>query len=58
MTIQAWLDAAIQDADQRELPALRPVLRALASSTAALRSAAWNEDAADKTSSVSRDHGR
>ena len=46
MTIKTWLDIAAQDAERRGLPALRPLLEALARSTAALRSADWNLDAA------------
>ena len=45
MTVKTWLDAAIQDAERRGLPALRPLLEALARSTAALRTADWNADA-------------
>jgi hypothetical protein len=45
VTIKIWLDNAIQDAERRGLPALRPLLEALARSTAALRSADWNCDA-------------
>jgi hypothetical protein len=45
MTIKTWLEAAIQDADKRNLSALRPMLEALARSTSALRSADWNFDA-------------
>ena len=45
MTVKSWLDAAIQDADRRGLPALKPLLEALAKATAALRSADWNTDA-------------
>ena len=45
MTVKAWLDAALLDADRRGLPALRPLLEALARSTAALRAADWNPDA-------------
>ena len=46
MTIKTWLDIAVKDADRRGLPALRPLLEALARSTSALRSADWNLDAA------------
>jgi hypothetical protein len=46
MTIKTWLDVAIQDAERRGLPALKPLLEALARSTAALRTADWNPDAA------------
>ena len=45
MTIKTWLETAIQDADKRNLAALRPLLEALARSTSALRSADWNFDA-------------
>lgn len=45
MTVKTWLDTAAQDAERRGLPALRPLLEALARSTAALRAADWNADA-------------
>ena len=45
MTIKTWLEAAIQDAERRNLAGLRPLLEALARSTSALRSADWNFDA-------------
>ena len=45
MTVKTWLDTATQDAERRGLPALRPLLEALARSTAALRTADWNADA-------------
>jgi hypothetical protein len=45
MTIDAWLQAAIADAEQRGLPALKPVLEALAKSTRALRNADFNDSA-------------
>ena len=45
MTIKVWLENAIQDAERRSLPGLRPLLEALARSTSALRSADWNSDA-------------
>jgi hypothetical protein len=35
--VEAWLRAACADADQRGLPELKPLLEALARSTAALR---------------------
>jgi hypothetical protein len=37
MTVDAWLKAAIEDAERRGLPELRPLLEALARSTRALR---------------------
>lgn len=46
MTIKTWLENAMQDAERRNLPGLRPLLETLARSTSALRSADWNADAA------------
>jgi hypothetical protein len=48
MTVQAWLNAAIADADRRGLPDLKPLLETLARSTDALRraEAALDEPAA------------
>jgi len=45
MTVKIWLENAAQDADRRGLPALRPLLEALARATSALRTADWNLDA-------------
>jgi hypothetical protein len=45
VTIKTWLDNAVQDAERRGLPALRPMLEALARATSALRNADWNPDA-------------
>jgi hypothetical protein len=45
MTIDAWLRAAIDDAQRRGLPQLKPLLEALATSTSALRAADFNENA-------------
>ena len=39
MTIDAWLKAAIADAERRGLPQLKPLLEGLAQSTRMLRSA-------------------
>jgi hypothetical protein len=39
MTVEAWLAAAIADAEQRGLPELKPLLETLARSTEALRRA-------------------
>jgi hypothetical protein len=52
MTIQTWLETAIQDAERRGLPALRPLLETLARSTSALRSADWNYDATGDSAST------
>jgi hypothetical protein len=45
MTIDAWLQAAIADAERRGLPELKPLLETLARATAALRAANFNERA-------------
>jgi hypothetical protein len=45
VTIKAWLDNAVQDAERRGLPALRPLLESLAQAASALRTADWNADA-------------
>jgi hypothetical protein len=47
MTIDAWLQAAIADADRRGIPELKPMLEALARSTRALRAADFNVNASD-----------
>ena len=39
MTVEAWLAAAIADAERRGLPELKPMLETLARSTEALRRA-------------------
>ena len=49
MTIKNWLDNAVQDAERRGLPALRPLLEALVRATSALRTADWNYDATDES---------
>lgn len=45
MTIKVWLDSAVQDAERRGLPTLRPLLESLAQAASALRTADWNADA-------------
>jgi hypothetical protein len=45
MTIEAWLQAAVADAERRGVPALKPLLEALARAIASLRSADFNDDA-------------
>ena len=52
MTIKVWLENAMQDAERRGLPALRPLLETLARSTSALRSADWNYDATGDSDSA------
>ena len=39
MTVEAWLAAAIADAERRGLTGLKPILETLARSTSALRDA-------------------
>ena len=45
MTVDQWLQAALADADRRGLPALKPVLEAIARATTALRAADFNDRA-------------
>ncbi|MFI5178638.1 MAG: hypothetical protein ACHQO8_08745 [Vicinamibacterales bacterium] len=45
MTIDAWLKAAVADAEKRGLPELRPLLETLGRATAALRAADFNDNA-------------
>jgi hypothetical protein len=45
MSIDVWLRAAIDDAERRGLPELKPLLETLARSTRALRAADFNENA-------------
>ena len=52
MTIDAWLQAAIADAEKRGVPELKPILQTLARATTALRSADFNDDASGKPSSA------
>jgi hypothetical protein len=55
-TLQSWLEQALQDADRRQLPALRPLLEALSRSTVLLRAADWNMEATDRSEQSSA-HG-
>lgn len=45
MSIEDWLEAAIADAERRDLPALKPLLEALARAARTLRAADFNDDA-------------
>jgi hypothetical protein len=54
MTIDAWLQAAIADAERRGLAELKPILETLAKATAALRAADFNTNAAPQAA----EHGR
>lgn len=49
VTVKGWLDSAVQDAERRGLPSLRPMLETLARATSALRTADWNDDATGQT---------
>ena len=51
MTVKAWLEMAIHDAERRGLPELKPLLEALAKATSALRTAEWNADATGEAES-------
>jgi hypothetical protein len=53
MTIDAWLTAALADAERRGLPDLRRALENLAQATAALRQADFNDDAASEAAGSS-----
>jgi hypothetical protein len=44
MTIDAWLQGVLADAERRGLPDLKPLLEVLARATTLLRSADWNDD--------------
>jgi hypothetical protein len=48
MTLDSWLKAAIDDAERRGLPELRPILETMARATRALRAADFNDDAAGR----------
>lgn len=41
--LDAWLQAALADADRRGLPDLKPMIEALARATMALRAADFNQ---------------
>jgi hypothetical protein len=58
MTVKAWLDAAVQDAERRGLSALKPLLETLARGTSALRTADWNDDAAGEVEGAKDADGR
>jgi hypothetical protein len=48
MTVEAWLRAAVADAEQRDLPELKPLLESLALATRALRAANFPHYTGDK----------
>lgn len=43
MSVDRWLRAAVEDAERRGLPELKPLLENLAAATVALRSAEWDD---------------
>jgi hypothetical protein len=58
VTIKVWLDSAVQDAERRGLPALRPLLESLAQAASALRTADWNADATGESHDRKGPNGR
>jgi hypothetical protein len=58
VTIKTWLELAAHDAERRGLSAMRPLLEALARSTAALRMADWNDDATGEVNTGRLTHER
>jgi hypothetical protein len=58
MTVKTWLEVAIQDAERRGVPALRPLLEALARATSGLRTAEWNGDATGESDNRPESHAR
>ena len=58
MTIEEWLEHALSDADRRELPALRPLLEGLATSTSVLRAGDWNLDLSGELPETPPEHAR
>jgi hypothetical protein len=41
--VERWLRSAVEDAERRGLPELKPLLEGLATATIALRAADWND---------------
>jgi hypothetical protein len=57
MTIEHWLSAAVEDAERRGLPELKPLLEGLAQATRLLRTARFGGSAEDiDEPGESRDH--
>ncbi len=55
MTTDAWLKGAIEDAERRGLPELKPILETLAKAVKALRAADFNDNASiERTSTEPR----
>jgi hypothetical protein len=51
MTIDAWLELTVADAERRGLPEMKPLLEGLAAAMRTLRRAAFNDDARGTTAS-------
>ena len=58
MTIEAWLQTALADAEQRGLPALKPLLETLAKATVALRASRITRLRSDEESPSFGEAGR
>jgi hypothetical protein len=58
MTIDAWLKAALADAERRGLPELKPMLETLAKAAQVIRAADFNDDASEPGSLASPVPGR
>ena len=56
MTLDVWVAHATRDARMRGLPALVPMLEALARATAQLREADWNADVSAASTAAPRSH--
>jgi hypothetical protein len=54
MTIENWLKAAVEDAERRGLPDLKPILEGLARASGALRAADFNDDASGTRAATSQ----
>ena len=48
LAVGAWLRRAVEDAERRGMPELKPLLEGLAESTVSLRKADWNEQVASR----------
>jgi hypothetical protein len=48
-SVDRWLRAAVEDAERRGLPDLKPLLEGLAQATVALRAADWNDAGPEPT---------
>lgn len=56
--VDAWLQAAIADAEKRDLPDLVPLLKALARATETLRTTDFNDPLIDELASHAGHPGR